>query len=257
MQRNKPSLVEEMDVLQRGFDLVIGVDEVGRGAFAGPIVAGAVCMGGSETLSRCQPLCQVPSAWTACLPTAKSSPRYPEMKKNEVDWLGLGIDDSKRLSAKKREVLSLIIKENCLWGIGEVSVAYINRYGIVKANEKAMRSSIANLKFKIENSKFRKNLKIFLLLDAFYVKHVKSIGLKNQKAITKGDQISISIASASIIAKVHRDKLMCELGKKFAKYKWEINKGYGTLFHRQAVKKYGITKYHRKVFVSKTIQTID
>ena len=106
---------------------------------------------------------------------------------------------------------------------------------------------------KLQDSKFQiRNSPIdYLLIDAFYIPYVKGLRRKNQLAIVKGDTKSISIAAASIVAKVYRDKLMTALAKEkgYKKYKWHKNKGYGTKEHRQAIKRYGITKLHRKKFV--------
>lgn len=196
--------------------IVIGVDEVGRGAIAGPVVAGAVSIFNLQ---------------------------FPIF--NDI-----GIDDSKRLTPAKREKLAKIIKKNAMWGIGEASVAQINRLGISKATMIAMRKAISNLKFEIRNLKTQKQT--FVLVDAFYIKFLRGVGLKNQKAIIKGDQKSISIAAASIIAKVHRDKLMSQIHKKYRvykRYKFYKHKGYGTKEHWEAIEKFGVSKFHRKKFV--------
>ncbi len=206
-KKTLPSFEFEMS-LDDGF-VVIGVDEVGRGALAGPVVAGAVCLLGDRGF-----------------------------------WLKQGIDDSKRLSAIRREELSKIIWKNAACGIGGVSVAYINSHGIVKATEKAMRQAIKAVQGKIASNQGQ-----FLLIDAFNLMFVPKIGLKQQKAIIKGDQKSISIAAASIIAKVYRDKLMDELAYKQTRYGLDGNKGYGTKLHIEAIKHHGVSKIHRKLFV--------
>lgn len=95
----------------------------------------------------------------------------------------------------------------------------------------------------------------FLLIDAFYLPYTKGLRRKNQLAIIKGDQKSFSIAAASIIAKVYRDNLMVKLSRKYEKYGWRKNKGYGTKKHIQAIKKWGITRLHRKQFLSKLLQS--
>ena len=91
----------------------------------------------------------------------------------------------------------------------------------------------------------------FLLIDAFHVKYIPGVGLKNQEAIIKGDQKSISIAAASILAKVYRDSLMKKLAKKYKKYHWEKNKGYGTRKHIEAIRRFGPTSWHRNAFIRK------
>jgi ribonuclease HII len=136
-------------------------------------------------------------------------------------------------------------------------VAQINNLGIKKASEIAFRRAIANCKQSLPQGG---KLKIdYLLIDAFYIPYVKGLRRKNQKAIIKGDTKSISIAAASIIAKVYRDKLMQKLGKhpKYKKYGWGRNKGYGTLEHRSAIKKYGITRQHRKQFVATWLSKLE
>lgn len=229
------------------FDLIFGVDEVGRGALAGPVVAGAVAvrvLPNRQSLNRST----FKRASRGVSRLREPSLRHPHLL-NINNWMELGIDDSKRLSAQKRERLAAIIKKNANWGIGEASVADINRYGIVKATEKAMRKAIASVKRSAESGQ-----RTYMLVDAFHVKYIPGVGLKNQKAIIKGDQKSISIAAASIIAKVYRDKLMGRLGGKskgkgLRKYNWAKNKGYGTQEHWQAIRKFGISKLHRQHFV--------
>lgn len=200
-----PNFSFEKPVWKKGFKAIAGVDEVGRGSFAGPVVAGCVVFS-------------------------------PEVKIPKE----IVINDSKLVSPKRRLIASDWIKGNAIsWGIGEGSVAQINKFGIKKATEIAFRKAI------------KKVSPDYLLIDAFYIPYVKGLRRKNQMAIVKGDTKSLSIAAASIIAKVYRDKLMTALSKKpkYKKYKWGKNKGYGTRLHRNAIKKYGITKYHRKDFV--------
>jgi ribonuclease HII len=255
--RNLPTFHYEKMVWKHGFQNVAGIDEVGRGAFAGPVVAGCVVF----------------------------KPHIP------YSIFNIRIDDSKRLTPKQRNIAEIWIKENCLtWGIGEASAHEIDRLGIVKATRKAMRKSIGNA-----NQRLHDRIQ-YLLIDAFYLPYIKGIRMpikykrkskfldnplnssksplnthKNkrlkydittkgtkqsfcegcQTAIVKGDQKSLSIASASIVAKVYRDNLMINLGKrkKFKKYGWENNKGYGTLLHRRMVEKYGSVYLHRKSFI--------
>ncbi len=211
---------------KKGFKYVAGLDEVGRGSFAGPIVTGCVVF--------------------------NSKVKIP---KNIV------INDSKKLTAQKREVASEWIFKNALtWGTGEVGVAVINRIGISKANQMAFRRAIENA-----NNRLQKRID-YLLIDAFFVPYVRALpmarkaarkdhkltdGRARQLAITRGDQKSISIAAASIIAKVYRDNIMQILAEKprYQRYGWESNKGYGTKKHGIAIRKHGISKYHRKQYV--------
>ncbi len=210
-----PDWSYEEKTWKRGFKLVAGIDEVGRGSFAGPVVAGCVVF--SDT--------------------------------SEIP-LGIRINDSKKLTAAQRELASEWIKENAFaFGIGQANVTQINKFGIKKASEIAFRKAILNCKVKID----------YLLIDAFYIPYVKGLRRKNQLAIIKGDGKSISIAAASIIAKVYRDSLMVTLSKqpKYKKYGWGKNKGYGTREHRNAIKKHGITFKHRIQFVESSLNKKD
>ena len=202
-----PNFSFEKKLHKKGYRVIAGVDEVGRGCFAGPVVAAAVSFA----------------------PNQKCDPK-------------IKINDSKKLSPKQREKADEWIRKNAdAWGIGSASVSQINKLGIKKASEIAFRKAIKDCGIEIN----------YLLIDAFYIPHVKGLRRKNQKPIVRGDTKSVSIAAASIIAKVYRDKLMTNLGKKLKlrKYKWAKNKGYGTLEHRKAIKKYGLTRHHRKLFV--------
>jgi ribonuclease HII len=207
---NYPNFLFERRVWKRDYRFVAGIDEVGRGCFAGPVVAGCVVF-------RPDPRLQIPAS--------------------------IRINDSKLLTPRQREVADKWIKKNAAaFGIGQASVSQINRLGIKKASEIAFRKAIKNCRVEIN----------YLLIDAFYIPYVKGLRRRNQKAIVKGDTKSISIAAASVIAKVFRDALMRKLGKKpkFRRYGWGRNKGYGTLEHRKAIKKYGVTRQHREKFVA-------
>ncbi len=220
-----PDFSFEKKLYKKGYKIIAGVDEVGRGCFAGPVVAGCVIFD-KNTIS-----------------TFKGLPLQGGRK--------IIINDSKQLTLKWRELADKWVRENALaWGIGTASVGQINKLGIKRASEIAFRRAIVNCKRSLlSDSKLSIN---YLLIDAFYIPYVKGLRRKNQEAIVKGDTESISIAAASIIAKVYRDKLMTELGKKpkYRRYKWVKNKGYGTLEHRKAIKKYGLTRQHRKQFVA-------
>lgn len=206
-----PDFSEEGQLWKRGFKAVAGVDEVGRGAWVGPVVAGAVAFA-------------------------------PQIKN-----LGMRIDDSKRLKPRERETADEFIRRHALaWGIGEVGPAIINRIGMARATKMAFRKAIKYCAQRLEIGDQRID---FLLLDAFYIPYVRGLRRKHQKAIVKGDTKVISIAAASIIAKVYRDKLMGGWSKKHPEYKWAKNKGYGTREHQEAILKYGITRLHRKGFV--------
>lgn len=196
---NKPNFNEENFLWRQGIRYIAGVDEVGRGCFAGPVVAAAVIL---------------PDDF------------------NATDE----INDSKLLSPEKRKELDKIIRKYCIaYSIAEISTEIINIVGIGKATQKAFRKAIKNLEIKPE----------YVLIDAFYI---NNLSRKKQKAIIHGDGKSISIAAASIIAKVHRDGIMRNLHKKFPQYDFFQNKGYGTKKHREAIGKFGLCEMHRKSF---------
>jgi ribonuclease HII len=211
-----PDFSFENKLHKKGFKLIAGMDEVGRGCFAGPVVAGAVAFAPINNYQLTI---------------------YNEFSKRII------INDSKKLSSKQRELADIWIRKNAVaFGIGQASVTQINKLGIKKATEIAFRKAILNCKIEIN----------YLLMDAFYVPYLKGLRRKNQLAIIKGDTKSVSIAAASIVAKVYRDKLMTKLSHqpKYKKYCWDKNKGYGTKTHREAIKKYGSTSKHRKQFVA-------
>lgn len=261
----KPDFSFEKMYILKGYTAVIGTDEVGRGAFAGPVVAGAAVLKiiFSDGLYPGGPVTRQPQnnpykgtrfGSPRLVPPMHSlffrSPSSPAGRSFIEDILKLGINDSKKLSPAKREKLDKEIRKYFYCGIGETSVAVINKLGIVKATERAMRQAIKNVLLQLKAGE----RKIYLLIDAFNLKNVDGIGLKNQKGIVKGDEKSISIAAASIIAKVYRDNLMRKLSGKYKKYKWSENKGYGTDFHRSQIVKYGVTKLHRAQFVESWLE---
>ncbi len=143
--------------------------------------------------------------------------------------------DSKKLNKTKREYLSKYIKKNSIWAIGSASIQEIDKINILNASLLAMRRAIIKLKIK-------PNL---ILIDGNKSPEIKYYSIKN---IIKGDERVKEISAASIIAKVSRDKLMNKMSKKFKRYKWDLNAGYGTRDHIKAIKKYGVTKFHRKTF---------
>ena len=140
------------------------------------------------------------------------------------------------------------IKKHALFSYVEfVSLEIINEIGIGKATFTAMRDVVKNLREKLSSEK------TFVLVDGFYIKYLRNIGLKNQQGIVGGDGISLSIAAASIIAKVARDNHMENFSAQFPDYAWGRNKGYGTLLHRKAVSELGATPLHRKDFIENFI----
>lgn len=221
----KPNFSYEKRFWRRGFKFVVGIDEVGRGAWAGPIVVGAVIFA-------------------------------PAIKQfNNLAIEQLGINDSKLLKPREREKLAKEIKKCALaWDVTEIGVGVINKIGIGKATEKAMRKTISDLTKK----GFKPD---FVLVDFYSIPYLRGLGRKNphkspfgglrgrQLGIKDGDQKSISIASASILAKVHRDGLMRSLSRKYPQYGWKKNKGYGTKSQQKAILRYGLTRLHRRQFV--------
>ena len=143
--------------------------------------------------------------------------------------------DSKSLSKKKREELCAYIKDNSQWAIGRASVNEIEKINILHASLLAMKRAIIKLKKKPS----------LVLIDGNKLPDLKNYNLKY---VIKGDQKIPSISAASIIAKVSRDRFITTLSKKFKNYGWDTNSGYGTKEHLIAIKKFGITKYHRKTF---------
>ncbi len=185
---------------------VAGIDEAGRGPWAGPVVAGAVVI---------------------------ADRHLDELLLN-------GLDDSKKLSAKKREQLYEKLweeekKGKVLIGIGEASVEEIDRYNILQATFLAMRRAFEKLKPKPE----------FALVDGNRTLVNFPCGVKT---IVKGDAKSYSVSAASIVAKVYRDRLMSDLAKKYPYYGFEKNAGYGTALHIAGLKEHGICEEHRKSY---------
>lgn len=181
--------------------LVCGVDEAGRGPWAGPVTAAAVIFN------------------QATLP--------PDLAQS--------LNDSKKLSAKKREALIAPIKANSIWGLGEASVEEIDDINILNATFLAMRRAVQNLAKKPD----------YALIDGNRMP--PELGVIGE-TIIKGDGLSCSIAAASIIAKVSRDSQMALLAEEFPGYGWEKNAGYGVKHHQEGLAKFGVTLHHRKSF---------
>ena len=145
------------------------------------------------------------------------------------------LKDSKSLSKVKREELYTYIKKNSIWAIGQASVKEIEKINILHASLLAMKRAIIKLKKKPS----------LVLIDGNKLPDLKNYRLKY---VIKGDQKIPSISAASIVAKVSRDRFITKLSKRFGNYGWDKNSGYGTKEHIRAIKKFGITKYHRKTF---------
>jgi ribonuclease HII len=209
--------------------LVFGLDEVGRGALAGPVVAVAVF-----------------------IDSCKFVPQFVYIRDSKFahirDFIKLAhirhIKDSKKLTPQKREkIYRMIIKNPFIkWGLGKVSSKTIDRINILEATKLAMKKAVDNLnkKYKIKIDKRKSILildgKMTLDLDFF------------QKPIVKADEKVFSCTLASIIAKVKRDKMMEKYHKKYPQYGFFKNKGYGVKYHIKMIKKYGPSKIHRRSF---------
>ena len=145
------------------------------------------------------------------------------------------LKDSKSLSKIRRKKLFTYIKKNSVWAIGQASIKEIEKINILHASLLAMKRAIKKLKKK----------PTLVLIDGNKLPNLENYNLKY---VIKGDQKIPSISAASIIAKVSRDRFITALSKKFENYGWNTNSGYGTKKHLSAIKKFGITKYHRKTF---------
>lgn len=186
----------------KGATLIAGVDEVGRGPLAGPVVVASVIM--------------------------------------PIDELIIGVDDSKKLSEKKREKLyPLILEKAIFYQIAVVDEKTIDSINILEATKKAMKEAITNMSVTPD----------VVLIDA-----VKLDVPVRTVSIIKGDQRSYNISCASIIAKVYRDRMMNEYAKVYPEYGFERNKGYGTKEHIEAIEKYGATPIHRNTFITKFVK---
>ncbi len=213
-----PNTKKEKELRESGFEIVIGVDEVGRGPLAGPVVAGA--------------------AWVD-----------PEILEKDFENREL-IRDSKKLSEKQRDKIYKFIQESddFVLGIGEVSVEMIDKINILNASLLAMRLAVDEV---VNNVKSRK-LKVESRAEKFCVlidgnKKIQNLEME-QQLFTKGDQRIFSIATASIYAKVYRDKLMMKYHQEFPEYGFDKHKGYGTKFHLEQLNKIGACAIHRKSF---------
>lgn len=196
--KTPPTFAYERQYWQQGIDLVAGLDEVGMGAWAGPVVAGAVIFAAGTRLR--------------------------------------GIRDSKQLTSRQREQLAPQIKDKAVaWAVAEASVEEISALNIRQASFLAMRRALEQLKPTPE----------LLLIDGRGEQLVPDIPAEY---IIKGDAVCLSIAAASILAKVYRDALMIQLGEKYPNYGFAGHKGYGAPLHQQALQQYGPTPVHRPTY---------
>lgn len=196
-----PNLEFEQALWQTGLTSIAGLDEAGRGAWAGPVAAAAVILPNNSKIIK--GLC--------------------------------GVRDSKQLSPEKRAQLAPMIKEKAIaWGVGMSSAAEIDELGILPATRQAMFRALMSLLCNAEH----------LLIDALFLPDVDT----PQTSLIKGDQRSLSIAAASILAKTARDGWMCEKDKELPEYGFAQHKGYGTALHQQSLARVGPSIIHRKSF---------
>lgn len=190
----------ENAALNSGFEVICGIDEAGRGPLAGPVYAAAVILPKGHIVE--------------------------------------GVNDSKKISEKKRDLLfDKIIDECVCYSIGTASEQEIDEINILQATFLAMRRAVAGLEIKP---------------DIALVDGNKKPGLDiAEQTIVKGDSKSANIAAASIIAKVSRDRYMLEMAEKYPEYQFEKHKGYGTKLHYEMLEKYGFSPIHRKTFLKK------
>ncbi|MCC8073280.1 MAG: ribonuclease HII [Clostridiales bacterium] len=192
----------ENEATKQGFEVICGIDEAGRGPLAGPVYAAAVIL----------------------------------PKGHIID----GVDDSKKISEKKREILfDKIVNECVCYGVGTATEREIDEINILQATFLAMQRAFNSLAVKPDIALIDGNKKPGLPVEEW--------------DIVKGDAKSANIAAASIIAKVSRDRYMLEMAERYPQYQFEKHKGYGTKLHYEMIEKYGISPIHRKTFLKKIL----
>lgn len=197
--KRRPTLDRERALWAAGVRCVAGVDEVGRGPLAGPVVAAAVVLAPGTKAIR-------------------------------------GLRDSKLLTPRRRELLSRdICRRAAAWAVGAASVSEIDRFNIRIASALACRRALARLSVDVD----------YVLLDGL---PLPELGVPHE-AVVDGDACCHSIAAASVLAKVVRDRLMTLLARRYPAFRWDRNKGYATRFHLSALDRLGPTPHHRKSFV--------
>ncbi len=191
---------QEDELRNRGFNMICGIDEAGRGPLAGPVVVASVIMPANSMIE--------------------------------------GVNDSKKISEKKREKLyDQILEEAISYGVGIIGQDEIDEINILNATKKGLTMSLKELTVKPD----------LIIVDA--LTHIDTMGIPYE-SIIKGDAKCYSISAASIIAKVTRDRIMREWDKIYPEYGFEKHKGYGTSAHIEAIKKYGLCPIHRKSFTT-------
>ena len=197
MRRRSAGWAQERRLFSSGYRLVAGIDEVGRGCLAGPVMAAAVILDPARPIR--------------------------------------GLMDSKLLAPAERERLARRIADRALaCGLGSIDAPEIDRFNILRATREAMMRAVESLTVRPD----------FLLIDALTLPAVSL----PQRSLVRGDSLSVSIAAASILAKVYRDGMMCSFHAEYPMYRFAANKGYGTRAHRQALRRFGATPLHRRTF---------
>ncbi len=197
-----PDYEYESKAAAMGYGCICGVDEAGRGPLAGPVYAAAVILPQGLVIE--------------------------------------GLNDSKKLSEKKRELLYDKVIENAVaWSVGIATEQEIDEVNILQATYLAMRRAVEGLEVKAD----------YALIDGNRMPPLSTDG----ETVIKGDSLSMSIAAASIIAKVSRDRFMLEIDEKYPEYQFSKHKGYGTALHYEMIEKYGISPVHRRSFLKKLL----
>ncbi len=197
-----PDYEYESKASAMGYGNICGVDEAGRGPLAGPVYAAAVILPQGLVIE--------------------------------------GLNDSKKLSEKKRELLYDKVIENAIaWSVGIATEQEIDEVNILQATYLAMRRAVEGLEVKAD----------YALIDGNRMPPLSIDG----ETVIKGDALSMSIAAASIIAKVSRDRFMLEIDKEYPEYQFSKHKGYGTALHYEMIEKYGISPVHRRSFLKKLL----
>jgi len=197
MTKSTPTFQFETEAMESGYTRIAGLDEVGRGPLAGPVMAAAVVL--------------------------------------DPDNIPKGLNDSKQLTKRQREALCDLLWEQADVGVGSASVREIEEFNILRASHMAMVRALASLRMPAD----------FALIDGNRVP--SGLNLPNA-TLVKGDTRSLTIAAASIVAKVGRDRVMVDLAQQHPGYGWERNMGYPTPEHKAGLKSHGVTLHHRRTF---------
>ena len=211
---NELKKIEE-NIYDKGIEYICGIDEAGRGPLAGPVVVASVIMPKDSFIE--------------------------------------GVNDSKKVSEKKREVIyEKILEESIAYGVGIIDQKEIDNINILNATKKGLTESIKNLEQNLKDGNRGIDKPEIILVDA--LTNIDTDGI-SYESIIKGDAKSYSIAAASIIAKVTRDRIMRQWDEIYPEYGFSKHKGYGTAMHISAIKEYGLCPLHRRSFTGKFVNT--